>query len=82
MELNYVLGREAPRGPAGGLAGKADGVSLSGPANVTLHGWVVDSLLPKAGWGPVAVLISVDGRTHPPPHLSFMRERRTARTRS
>jgi hypothetical protein len=33
---------------------------LAGSSNVSVGGWVVDSLLPKQGVGPVTVLVSVD----------------------
>jgi len=68
IELNYVLCRNVPGagdlGPNGGavgeLRGNLDSVS-EGPA-VNVSGWAVDKLLPRAGWGPVTVIISIDGQ--------------------
>jgi hypothetical protein len=63
VELNYVLGREAPAAsrlvPVGQLNGKLDGHTLS-KTNVTLNGWCVDTLAAK-GVAPVTIVISVDG---------------------
>ena len=61
LELNYVLGREAPH-LTGGLYGKADHVVLASSTNVTVSGWVVDTLLPKMGVPPATAVVSVDGQ--------------------
>jgi hypothetical protein len=63
VELNYVLGREAPAAsrllPEGHLNGKLDSHTLSA-TNVTVHGWAVDTLAAK-GAAPVTIVASVDG---------------------
>ena len=61
MELNYVLGREAPH-PVGELRGKADHLVLTSSNNVTVSGWIVDTLLPKMGMSPATAVVSVDGQ--------------------
>ena len=60
MELNYVLGREAPH-PVGELLGKADHLALKS-SNVTVSGWIVDTLLPKMGLSPATAVVLVDGQ--------------------
>ena len=60
--MRFSQGREAPvyKSGVGGVIGKADRLLLAGSSNVSVGGWVVDSLLPKQGVGPVTVLVSVD----------------------
>ena len=62
LELDYVLGREAPtpRGVAS-AQGVLDALSLGRNA-ASVHGWVVDVALPAAGRGPVTVQVSVDSQ--------------------
>lgn len=76
VELNYVLGREAPGGPlgpggalVGNLAGRIDGFE---PTTYTVHGWAVDSALAGRGRGPVTIVLSVDGA----PVLSVLAKQR------
>ena len=61
------MGRMAPggRGPGehtiGDLAGNMEQVEVGTDVAATvLKGWAVDSALPRGGWGPVTVLLSVD----------------------
>jgi hypothetical protein len=68
VELNYGFGREAvnaskagPSGMAlGCLEGTLDGVDFGDDGSVSVRGWAVDPLLPRGGWGPATVVVSVD----------------------
>ena len=46
--------------PVGNLEGKLDGFH-SDDNGTTVSGWAVDTALPRDGWGPVVVVILVDG---------------------
>merc|ERR1719201_2619733 len=68
VELNYVFGRQAPNSsvlgpgghPVGALVGRIDPDGWTADTS-TVTGWVVDTALPRGGWGPVAVVIFLDG---------------------
>eukprot|EP00759_Apiculatamorpha_spiralis_P028711 PhF_6_TR31193/c1_g1_i1/m.45749 len=76
LEANYFLCRStssaSERGPGGGivgnLVGNIDSVTIVNSSFVIVAGWAVDSALPKHGWGPVTVLVSVDAE----PCLSYL----------
>lgn len=59
LELNYILGRQAPRTPVGALAGRMDSLTLT-DASGSVKGWAVDSALPGGGLAPIAVAVRVD----------------------
>jgi len=68
IELNYVLGREAPhaaeRGPGGaifmGLESSLDGVNVLDSTSLRVNGWVVDQNNGGRGREPVVLSLYVD----------------------
>ena len=72
LELNYVLGREAPdaahRGPGAGtkyfgIGSSLDGANVVDESSIRLNGWVVDCLNQGFGIEPVVIKLSVDFAT-------------------